>query len=252
MLCAQSIDHLRHAKQTAISESSSLMTGSLAHYGNPAALLHDLPGWHFSLSHHNTGLTDIRAISGSFTRISDNYAFGGLVGSYGIEGFQERQGALSFSRRIGQGSYLGIQANYGQLQIQNLGSTTAFDLSVGYFTRLSERFVISTYFLNPFSALDSDSRLTGKVELSSAYTVSSKLELYTSVRKRWRQETSISAGLSYLPYEILELYTSWESSPNSMSFGFSLELGDQWYIHSGLNTHPILGSSLTFSLDYRL
>jgi len=246
---SQSFQYLQHSRQISTSDNAALLSGGSSLYANPANILSD-QRWDFQLSGQNRYGTDIRSISGAALYRTSYGGLGVLVGQYGIDGFSHRQLSISYARAIGPASYLGIQGHRYQLQIEGLGQRNQMDMTVGLLHRISDVFRLSLYVLNPLEATQETQDLYGKVDLGGVLKISDKLEIYSSLSRSWDGVLSLRPGLIYNPAEILSLYLSTNTSPSAMSFGMDLSIARSLAISLGINTHPILGDSLSVSIGY--
>ena len=251
-IVAQTFHHLQHARQISSSDNSQILEGASALYANPVAAQHQTTLWDFSLTANNRFNTDIYSLSGAISYKANQSALGLLVGRYGISGFYESQISLSYSRSIGRSAFLGIQGHYYQLQIEGLGDTGFADFTLGYWQTFAEKVSVSLYVKNPLDGLNDRHRTVGKIDFGLVYNLSDILELYSSVSKPWGQKVSLRPGFRYKPHHIIYLYTSFNTAPSAMSFGAGISLPKNLMIDIGINTHPILGSSVAFSLGYQI
>lgn len=251
-LFTQNVHPLQHALQISSSDNSALLTGASAVYANPASSSIQEDQWQFALSGNNRFNTDIQNISSALSMKLGGGSLGVLIGRYGISEFNESQVSLSYSKELGKKSFLGIQGHYYQLQIEGIDNVSSGDISLGFWHSFNEKVILSAYLKNPIDGFQNKDRVIGKAEISLAYLVSPKLAIYTAVEKPWSETVSVRPGLRYTPSPQLHLFISSNTSPSSMSFGIGLDLSDHLNTDLGFNSHPVLGSSLSLSLGYRI
>lgn len=242
----------QHALQIASSDNSAVLLGASALFANPAAARYETTGWDLTTAVSNRFSTDIFSLGASALKSFDQAAVGLVVGSYGIDGFKQSQIALSFTRTIGATAYLGIQANYHQLQIEELGQRGVADMTIGYWQIIDSKVIISAYLKNPLQAFSDQQQVTGKIDIGLGYIISDQLTLYTSIDKAWDGGISLRPGLAYKPHKILSLYVSTDTDPEAISLGLGLDLTAGLNAQLGINTHPILGNSLALSVGYAI
>lgn len=244
-------EHLQqHAIQIASSDNSAVLIGASALFANPAAAKRDNNDWDLTTAVSNRFNTDILSLGASAVKSFDQAAVGIRLGTYGIEGFKQSQIALSFTRAIGESAYLGIQANYNQLQINELGQRGVADITVGYWQLIDDRIIVSTYIKNPLQGLSDQPQVLGKADIGLGYIISDQLTLYLAMDKPWDRGASLRPGLAYKPHEILTIYASTDTDPEAISLGVGLHLNGGLNAQLGINTHPILGNSLALSVGY--
>ena len=249
---AQTEHQEQHAIQIASSDNSAVLTGASALFANPAAAKHDLQGWDLTTSISNRFNTDILSMGAAAVRSFNQSAVGISLGSYGIDGFKQSHLSLSFSRMIGSSAYLGIQANYHQLQIDELGQKGVADITIGYWQIIANKIVISAYLKNPLQSASDQPQVIGKADIGLGYIISKQLTLYASIDKPWDRGLSFRPGLAYKPHHILTLYVSTDTDPEAISLGAGINLRRGLHAQLGINTHPILGNSLALSIGYTI
>ena len=250
---AQVTDNILHPIQVSSSDNSALTSGVAALYANPAGLGVSPNSWSFILAGQNRFVTEIKSISAGVLRKFDKSAIGFQVGSYGIDEFDETHTSLGFSRQLGLNSHLGIQCHFYQLQIENLGSTSDFDLSIGFWSQNKNKWIFSAYILNPLQALSNDdNEKFGKIDFSLSHEISETLQMFLGTSFNWNQDYSIRPGIHYKPSSGLALLISYNSNPSALSFGLNLDIKSEMKLFTGYNTHPFLGSSLAIGLGYSL
>lgn len=249
---AQTEHQQQHAIQIASSDNSAVLTGAMALYANPAAANHEIRGWDLTTAVSNRFNTDILSVGASAVKSFDQTALGLSLGSYGIDGFKQSQVSLSFSRAIGASAYLGIQASYYQLQIDELGQRGIADMTIGYWQSIDNKVIISAYLKNPLQATSDQPQVVGKADIGLGYIISEQLTLYASVDKPWDRGLSFRPGFSYKPHPVLTLYVSTDTDPEAISLGAGINLNSGLQAQLGVNTHPILGNSLALSVGYTI
>ena len=249
---AQLNDVILHPQQISTSDNSAILLGLRANYANPAGLGFSDKTWTFHVNGQNRYNIDIRSISAATLYSLENYAFGLQIGSYGISEFNQTQISIGGSRRVGKSSFIGVQAHYFQLQIEQLGNRNNFDISVGGIHQMENGVTISVYILNPFQGINKNDEQFGKFELSMAYEFSEKLILFVGSDKSWDNGLSLRPGFKYEAFEKTELIFSFNTRPSSFSFGLNSRLSKSIEIFLGYNNHPFLGNSISFGFDYSL
>lgn len=251
-LYAQTEHQQQHAVQIASSDNSAVLTGASALFANPAAARHETQGWDLTTAVSNRFNTDILSLGAAAVKSFDQSAVGISLGSYGIDGFKQSQVSLSFSRAIGASAYLGIQANYYQLQIDELGQKGVADMTIGYWQTINNKIIISAYIKNPLQATADQRHVIGKADVGIGYIISEQLTLYASVDKPWDRGLSFRPGFAYKPHRILTLFVSTDTDPEAISLGAGINLSGGLHAELGVNTHPILGNSLALSVGYTI
>ena len=256
LICQKSIAQTAHLQQHAIqiasSDNSAVLLGASALFANPAAARQEVTGWDLTSAVSNRFNTDILSVGASVVKSFDQAAVGIVLGSYGIDGFKQNQVSLSFTRAIGASAYLGIQANYHQLQIDELGQKGVADMTIGYWQSIDNKVIISAYLKNPLQATSDQPQVIGKADIGIGYIISDQLTLYAAVDKPWDQGVSFRPGFAYQPHRTLTIYVSTDTDPEAISLGAGLNLIDGLNAQLGVNTHPILGTSLALSVGYRI
>lgn len=249
-LQSQNYSPLLQARQIGLSDNSSLLGGASALYANPAAAGTQDHSWDLMVSADRKFNSDISSFSTAFSKNTSGHNFGLLLGRYGIKGFEENQISISYGRKIGSRSNLGIQGHLYQFRIEGLGKRTDADISVGVWHMFTDQLGFSSYLKNPLAGLRKERKIFGKVEAGLFYVISEKLKLYSSVDQPWGSRISVKPGILYQPYPIVTILASFNSSPAAMSFGLGLDFTNNMKIDIGINTHPILGNSMAFSFGF--
>jgi len=242
-----------HALSLATSNNAAMLLDAHSLYVNPAAILASQYKIDFTTSAVNRYNTDIFSLSGAVSFIfNEQSAVGLLVGSYGIDGFKENNAAISFTRTIGNNSYLAIQPSLYRLDIEGLGQRSSWDLTLGYWGRINDHWTLSAHTQNMRSFIGKEGDRQGLAQLGINYLLSDQAEIYTSLSYDSDDTWRLSPGILYRPHQILSLYISFNTTPSSIGFGTSIQVQDYLSVQLGYAAHPDLGSSLGLSLSYRI
>ncbi len=251
-IVAQVTSGLQHASQVYTSDNSALMTGSSSLFANPAASGQQEEKWDFSLSASRIYNTDILSLSAIASVRLNNQRIGMLIGQYGIKGYYMSQFSLLYSRSIGSKSFIGIQSNISQFRIKDLGYKLGSDISIGLWHPISHRTIISAYLRNPLKLEIITPNTYKKMALGILFKISDRLHLFTEIDKIQDQEISLKPGIRFEAISMMQLFVSFKSAPAETSFGVHIIIREKMHTDIGMNVHPILGTTLTFSLGYLL
>lgn len=172
---------------------------------------------------------------------------------FGDELYSENKIALGYSHQLGMVS-LGVQINYLQVVIQEMGTCYAVALEFGGVATLRPdlRLGMHIYNFNQAQLADFENeRLPTIMRAGLAYEPLETLLLSLETEKEADEPAMFKAGVAYqvLPQK-LSLRTGMSSQPFVSYFG----LGFQYkflVIDYALNTHPALGLSHHLALVYR-
>jgi len=240
---------LNTARQTATGGQDLLLLSPEALYSNPAGILTNTASIAGVLNYANRYATDIRSASAAVSWQSANQGVGGLIGNYGIAGFRQNQVSAGYARRLSQDTKLGIQANYFSLQIEDLGTRTDFDLSVGLQHDFSEKISTGFYIVNPLAATG-DNQISGGIGMSTLGRISEALSIYSSLFRDWDGNIDLRPGLQYELIDQIDILWSFNTKGASINFGVDITLSTRWSVFLAYNTHQFLGNSLSFSSAY--
>jgi len=240
---------LSTARQTASGGQDLILLSPEALYSNPAGIISKASFVAGVLNYANRYATDIRSASAAVSWQSDNQGVGALIGNYGISGFRQYQLSAGCARRLSQDTKLGIQANYYSLQIEDLGSRSNLDLSVGLQHDFSEKISSGLYIINPFAAT-SESQINGGIGISTIGHISGALSIYSSLFRDWDGNIDLRPGIQYELMDIVEILWSFNTEGATMNFGVDIALSTRWSVFLAYNTHQFLGNSLSFSSAY--
>ena len=240
---------LNTARLIASGGQDQILYSPEALFSNPAGLLLGNSSIVGILNYVNRYNTDIRSASAGVSWKNDRQGIGLLIGNYGIDGFRQNQVSAAYAKKLFKGTRLGIQVNYYNLQIQDFGSRTNFDLSVGVQHDFSETISTGFYLVNPFSETLSN-QISGGIGFSILGKITDALSVYSSVFRDWEGLLDLRPGIKYQLIDQIDILWSINTEGTSMNFGTDISITPDWSVLLAYNTHQFLGNSLSFSTMY--
>ena len=238
------------ALQIATSDNATQLTGAIGQLANAAAAGHTSRDWDFFISGDRRYGTDISSVLGGFSYNSEKYSVGSYFGRYGIDEFHSTIFSAHFTRALSVSTSLAIQGHYSQLNISGSNSSSEGDMSLGLWHEFSDHLITSISVRNLMNGIADRIMEEGKIDISLAYILSEKAQLFGGVSHTWTGKISFRPGVMYAPDRYLNLFISLNTSPSATSFGMSLSILEELQLDLGIHTHPVLGNSLSITLGY--
>jgi hypothetical protein len=240
---------LNTARNIASGGQDFLLLSPEALYSNPAALINGEASISGVLNYANRYGTDIRSASAGISWQNDIQGGGLLIGNYGISGFRQNQVSAAFARKLAKDTRLGIQVNYFNLQIEERGSQSNLDLSLGIQHDFSDKISSGFYIVNPFAAA-TDNQIQGGTGLSVLGHISDALSVYSSLYRDWGGNLDFRPGIQYELMDQIDIIWSFSTEGVAMNFGTDISLSRNWSVFLAYSTHQFLGNTLSFSTAY--
>lgn len=237
------------ARQIASGGQDLLLLSPEALYSNPAALINGEASISGVLNYANRYGTDIRSASAGISWQNDIQGGGLLIGNYGISGFRQNQISAAYARRVAKSTRLGIQVNYFNLQVEDFGSRSNLDLSLGVQHDFSDRISSGFYIVNPLASA-TDNQIKGGTGMSVLGHLSEALSIYTSIFRDWEGNLDFRPGIQYELMDQIDIIWSFSTEGVAMNFGTDISLSNDWSVFLAYSTHQFLGNTISFSTAY--
>lgn len=228
----------------------------------------------WSAHHNQAGLAGVKTISGGVFYESrfllpelglkggavaipvGEGTFGLNISSFGYSKFSESKYGLAYARNFGEKFSAGIQMDYLHVRIgEEYGSKGAFAVEAGVQAKLTDELTIGAHVFNPNRAKIADyedERMPTIMRVGLNYEFSDKVFVVLETEKDIDHKPVVRAGMEYQPAEILYFRIGVASNPFLTSFGFGLNIKEQFKLDFATSYHSTLGYSPQISLSYSL
>jgi hypothetical protein len=200
------------------------------------------------------GLKSFNTVAAAFVLPTKGNGAAGLsFRRFGDELYNEHLAGLGYSHKINNVT-LGLQVNYMQTAVSDLGARHAFTINFGGVAEIIPQLVFGAHILNLNQAKMaeySDERIPTIVKAGLSYRPLKQLMLNVETEKDIDHKASLKAGVEYKIIEKVSLRTGISTEPYITYFGAG-------FVHRRLrfdyavSTHPKLPWSNHLSLSYTL
>lgn len=165
-----------------------------------------------------------------------------IVQQVGVESYNQTKIGITYARKLMDNLSVGAQFHTQQYRIDQYGSKSVFNASIGMMMDVNKEITIGLAVHNPFPMdLVGGEELPLTFILGADYRPSEKVTIFTEIEKDVDFPVIIKAGLEYLPVERVALRLGINSEPTSIHFGTGVHISKNIWIDIGLGYNQELG-----------
>lgn len=232
------------AKEIAISNSGTALSNDVfAIFSNPAGLAQIK--WREVGVFYSPSPFGLKELANGYVAYNEPFSFGSIsLGgmTYGFSLYRESKLLLSFSYNFNNKFFGGVTLNYHTFFIKSYGSSSAFYLSLGGLTYLTNNlrwgFFITN--INKATVSNFDNQIPMIFNTGFSYNVINNLSLNFSFEKDITYNPSLSFGIDYNIIDNLSLRTGFSNNPSHFSAGIGLNF-PYFELNYAIVSHPDLG-----------
>jgi hypothetical protein len=186
--------------------------------------------------------------------ISDSWTAGATVRYFGGDLYTEQAVALTAAGLLTRDMAIGIQPVYCRAAIEDgvssYGSASAIAFNIGFQVTMYSRWMIAASVRNPFQARlgDSGEYLQRKIDAGVSYEPFPGMITAVTLSRDFRG-TRLHVGQSLPVGDVFQLLAGAQSSPASVTGGFSLEIEGMIFEYA-VQTHPQLAPTHQAGVTY--
>lgn len=239
------------SQQSALGSNTTVLSGIYGVFGNPGAisvseanlsLIANSEQRFFLGSLNSTSIAGIKRI-GSYDHVGLSF------GSFGIDEYQERRITLSYSRKIAANTSLGVTSNFYQKEIEEYGSESDFDFSLGIHSKVSEKVSIGIAAFNVFSEPSQGYlRQNTEIAIGILYDLSDKVNWIIELKSDFTDTTVFSTGIAYQIIQPLNLQIGMNTLDNGVALGIRYNFNSKVKVHGSMRSNQNLGVSPGLSI----
>ena len=216
---------------------------------NPASMMGTNGNWSGILSSQRLYNTDILNLSAAVIHSLDKSSIGLQLGAYGINGFKRSAIHGSYAMKLNHNIQLGVQVSYYQLSIEDIGTTSSTNTSVGFLHSLSPKW---SYALTGHNLLENRNKtgIPRFFHTSVKHEVSELLSLFAALYFIPAQPPSFRPGFRYKAMNYVHLKMAFDTDSDSFSYGIDIQVNTSWKLITAFSSHQRLGTSLAVSIVY--
>ena len=180
--------------------------------------------------------------------------FGFTVNYSGLQAYNEKKIGVSFAKSFGEKFSAGLQFDYMNLFIEEIGNKHLFTFEAGLQYYLLPQLLLGAHVNNPIRLTideETDEKLPTIMRFGLNYMPSKKIALLFEVEKDLDFKPMFKFGIDYRVVDKLSLRGGFNAAPFTGSFGIAAHL-KSIEIAVAANIHPVLGVSPNLSLVYVL
>jgi hypothetical protein len=154
--------------------------------------------------------------------------FAASANSFGNTLYAQRNFALAYAMKLGEGLRVGVQLDYMDLRLgEGYGSTNAVTAEAGVQAQLTEHLWIGAHLYDPNRAAlggPYDEKEPMEISAGLGYTFSEQVVLTGEISKDIDRMEQFHAGIEYRPTSVLFLRTGISTGPAKAHFGAGIRL----------------------------
>ena len=160
---------------------------------------------------------------------------------------------LSYGRRLGKASGIGLSGNYTLASGVENFSQSSVDFNFGLYHQLKPYLNIALTARNPFPLNNnSNFSLPSTFTLGLLYKAYKNVSIMTELDKTSYRDIDVRVGILYNVAKQLELYSAVSTGSKKLSAGVSYILKNNIEITTAIQMHQVLGISPGISLKYKI
>ena len=160
---------------------------------------------------------------------------------------------LSYGRRLGKASGIGLSGNYTLASGVENFSQSSVDFNFGLYHQLKPYLNIALTARNPFPLNNnSNFSLPSTFTLGILYKAYKNVSIMTELDKTSYRDIDVRVGILYNVAKQLELYSAVSTGSKKLSAGVSYILKNNIEITTAIQMHQVLGISPGISLKYKI
>ena len=182
--------------------------------------------------------------------VGPNGGFAVDVQQNGLEAYREQRFAASYSRRLSDKLYLGVEGQYLRLNQQEYGAANGVSAGLSLLANPIPDIWLGGNIQNPFGIELAGATLPARLEIGGAWQYRNVMLLSVEVDKDLDREAQLRVGLEYAPIQLVRVRLGMRSEPARPAFGLGLYLPNGLSLNIGADWHNTLGISSGFMVAW--
>jgi len=172
--------------------------------------------------------------------------------NFGIDEYQERRFALSYSRLLSDKLVIGSTASYFRNSIDEYGSQNDFQIDFGFIARISSDVILGLYVSNvlPSEELGYLRDIT-ELTVGGRYNLSDQVTWLIEVESDLSDYFNFSSGISYQIIERLDFMIGMNTRDKGLSIGLTYNVNNSTRITGANRATQNLGNSPGLSIRHQ-
>ncbi len=232
------------ARQIALANSTvALSNDAFALFNNPAGIA--------QIGNREMGIFyspapfGLKQLSNAYAAYVEPFGFGNLslgIKRYGFKLYNETAVNFSYSKKLFQKYFFGIDLIYSTLNIKNYGTSHAFYFRFGFLYRVMKNltFGFAAENFRNVSYVKNYSSISRIIRAGLSYEIFPNVRLNFEANKNLRKPLSIRGGLEYLIFNFLFIRFGVRSEPDTYTAGVGIKYSIV-QLDYAVFTHPFLG-----------
>lgn len=170
--------------------------------------------------------------------------FGLTLNYFGIASYNEQKIGLAYARKLFDQLSIGVQFDYLNTRMDELGSKGVVTFEVGIQAQLLPDLQFGFHLYNPTTQeLLPGEPIATIYSAGIGYTPAQQTFITLEIQKHIDHTASIRGGVEYRAMDKIAIRTGFATAPTLLTFGLGFDVSDQFIIDAATTYHQILGLS---------